>query len=82
VSNANEPAKPCRATINRDTGELQPYQFGNNDFECLGLTKREYFAGLALQAVIMGRPNIDYDEAADHAINHADILLAELESAK
>ena len=82
MSNANEPAKPCRATINRDTGELQPFQFGNNDFECLGLTKREYFAGLALQGLLAG-PHAESDcgiEGLAHdAVLAADKLLAALE---
>lgn len=48
--------------------------------DCSGLTKREYFAGLAMQGLCAARPNADYDEIADLAVCHADALLAELEN--
>ena len=38
------PAMPCQQSINRDTGELQPHQFGNDDFVIAGLSIREQFA--------------------------------------
>lgn len=75
MSNANEPAKPCRATINRDSGELQPYQFGNNDFECLGLTKREWLAGMAMQGLLAsGKFQVD-GEMSREAWSAADQML-------
>lgn len=85
MSNANEPAKPCKATINRDSGELQPYQFGNNDFECLGLTKREEFASRNM-AAILANPNYEaprrrrFAGMAEDALAAADALLAALEA--
>ncbi|MBU9618108.1 hypothetical protein KTE47_10890 [Burkholderia multivorans] len=42
------PAFPGKASINRSTGELQAHQFGNNDFETLGMSLLDYFAGKAL----------------------------------
>lgn len=70
MNNADMPAMPLTEN------QIDRSERGNG-YE--GLTKREYFAGLAMQAVIAGRPNIDYDEASDHAVNHADQLLIELE---
>ncbi|MCA8247986.1 hypothetical protein LGN12_12490 [Burkholderia multivorans] len=46
------PAFPGKASINRSTGELQAHQFGNNDFETLGMTLRDYFAAKAMVALI------------------------------
>lgn len=71
MKNANMPAMPVHEERGFEDGFGPPKT---------GLTKREYFAAMAMQAVIMGRPNIDYDEATDHAIRHADDLLAGLES--
>lgn len=38
------PAYPARVSVKRDTGELQPYQFGNDDFCTEGMTLRQYAA--------------------------------------
>lgn len=47
-----------------------------------GLTKREYFAGLAMQALITNRDRedeyADYDEVAMDAVEYADALIREL----
>jgi hypothetical protein len=81
MSYANEPAKPCRATINRDSGELQPFQFGNNDFECLGLTRREEFAKTAMHGLLsFYGDGQDWELTAREAVACADALLAELEA--
>lgn len=45
----------------------------------LGLTKREYFAGLALQGVLANCTDWDASNNAELALSHADALLAELE---
>jgi hypothetical protein len=45
----------------------------------VGLTKREYFAGLAMQAIISSpHREYDYEETADYAIEHADALIIQL----
>jgi len=41
------PAFPGKVTINRATGEIVPYQFGNDDFEDTGMTLRDHFASTA-----------------------------------
>lgn len=49
-----------------------------------GLTKREYYAGLALQGLLAGfdpiaqKRDLDYSEAADEAVSFADALIAQL----
>ena len=47
-----------------------------------GLTKREYFAGLAMQALITNRDReddyADYDEVAMDAVEYADELIMHL----
>lgn len=49
----------------------------NPDKEPLGLTKREYFAGLALQGIITNGSR--YNDFAKTAVELADKLLAELD---
>jgi len=66
-----------------------PFEGGDNNGEqpYLGLTKREHFAGLAMQAFISGIISVSRDEYhgwteedfSSHAVKHADALLAELE---
>ncbi len=46
------PAYPARVSVNRDTGELQPFQFSNDGFEVMGMSLRDYFAAKAMQAMI------------------------------
>lgn len=43
-----------------------------------GLTKREYFAALAMQSVINTNPGADYESCAKDAVQCADALLAKL----
>lgn len=42
--NDGGPAFPGRVSANRDTGELHPHQFGNDDFCVTGMTLRDFFA--------------------------------------
>lgn len=58
----------------------QHNRFGITD---KGLTKREYFAGLAMQGLLAGIPAggiISYDEVADDARRCADALLNQLQA--
>lgn len=70
-SNANEPINPIR-------GKMQ----GEKDFK--GLTKREYFAGLALQGLLAsGRRATDEPwKIAEAAVKQADYVISELEKQK
>ncbi|MDV3706644.1 hypothetical protein CMU55_19260 [Elizabethkingia anophelis] len=77
MKNANEPISPVltqSASLQNETS--------------LGLTKREYFAGLAMQGLIAGRwacpdnvPN-DVETITREALLHADELLKQLENKK
>ena len=53
----------------------------DNQFEDnKGLTKREYFAGLAMQA--MAASDLTYEDIAHDSVKMADAILAELEKPK
>ena len=53
----------------------------DNQFEDnKGLTKREYFAGLAMQG--MASSDLTYEDIAHDAVKMADALLAELDKTK
>lgn len=53
----------------------------DNQFEDnKGLTKREYFAGLAMQG--MASSDLTYEDIAHDAVKMADALLAELDKPK
>ena len=65
-----------------------PEHFDKYQNENIGLTKREYFAGLAMQGLIAGRwacpdnvPN-DVMTIVEQAVFHADELLKQLENTK
>lgn len=46
--------------------------------DAMGLTKREYFAAMAMQGII-GKLNVhEYKDMAEYAVNAADALLAKL----
>ena len=46
----------------------------------LGLTKREYFAAMAMQGLV--DRHINYEVVAEHSVRYSDALLAELERTK
>ena len=73
MNNSDSPSAP-----------IAPYQYINEDNSFVnlgasGLTKREHFAGLAMQGLIFHDGNEDADECASYAIEYADALLKELE---
>ena len=59
-----------------------PQDWGENGYDN-GLTKREYFAAIALQGLLASYAGLDQNpqpqEAAQRSINFADALLLELE---
>ena len=59
--------------------KAHPFINKNGDAE-QGLTKREYFAGLAMQGLV--DRHINYEVIAEHAVEYADALLKELERTK
>lgn len=76
IKNANLPAMPTGqygASIEKDTlGEYHHY--------CAGLSKREHFAGLAMQGLITlkGSDCMDSDITAKQCVRMADALLKAL----
>lgn len=46
-----------------------------------GLTKREFFAGLAMQGLLANQynANLTFSECVEEAVSHADALLKELD---
>jgi len=80
LNNGNLPASPQTFAIN-DVGDVE----GSSMYEdSQGLTKREYFAGLAMQGLITSDYQDDAEKRSDVqtailAVKQADALLAELE---
>lgn len=50
--NDGGPAFPAKISIDRKSGELQPHQFGNDDFCTTGMTLRDFFAAKAMQTTL------------------------------
>ena len=69
MKNANRPASPVENCITDDSGSY------------LGLTKREHFAGLAMQGMITSKYFGEFkaDELSKMAIDFSDELLKELD---
>lgn len=69
----NEPASPVAGAT--ETVQVNPSQQE-------GLSKREYFAGLAMQGLLAGDPMISAEYSVGMtvhiAVEHADAMLAEL----
>lgn len=71
-----------------ENGKLSAYPCdNNNDKNHLGLTKREYFAGLAMQGLLATNDKGVFDtiedfykKAAEHSIKLADELLKQLDN--
>lgn len=77
VNNADLPAMP------QNNSETLCQQTGTPHYMHSGLTKREYFAGLAMQGIVMHTTmSPDLKHAAERSVFMADALLAELERTK
>lgn len=78
MENGKEPINPH--LVYTHSGEVQEYS--------MGLTKREYFAGLAMQGILasntegLARGMIDVTGLIQSAVRSADELLKELEKTK
>jgi len=51
---------------------------GNPSVTHLGLTKREYFAGIAMQGLLVSNHDADFKEIAEWSVKMADELLKQL----
>jgi len=84
-TNPNEPINPCEVGF-EDSKIIGERQVSNTTAQVNGLTKREYFAALAMQGILAGHygyfeGNSDVsvpDEVAKYAIYNADALIKEL----
>jgi hypothetical protein len=52
----------------------------NNDYTSMGLTKREYFASMAMQGIISNKDGLDIkiERIVESAVDTADALIEEL----
>ncbi|MDV3685301.1 hypothetical protein CMU45_02765 [Elizabethkingia anophelis] len=87
MKNADKPIYPAVAEIINET-EFTEYNLPHRQMQLSGLSKREYFAGLAMQGLIAGRwacpdnvPN-DVETITREALLHADEILKQLENTK
>lgn len=72
-----------RKEVKMTNGEKQAF-FSNYDTSEKGLTKREYFAGLAMQGILCSKhlKTVNADVVAESAVLLADALLEQLEEKK
>jgi hypothetical protein len=73
MNNADKPAAPISVSSIDETLCSSDFEYGE------GLTKREHFAGLAMQGLLAGSSGLGDGECALNAIHYADALLKELE---
>ena len=72
MNNSDMPAAPVITSTTVDTEQSTLTSVGTT-----GLTKREHFAGLAMQALVT-HGNSDADECASYAVEYANALLKAL----
>jgi hypothetical protein len=73
MNNADMPAAPVIILTKVDTEQSTLTSVGTN-----GLTKREHFAGLAMQALLAKHGNENADDCASYAVEYANALLKAL----
>jgi hypothetical protein len=80
MENGKEPITPCTIQGRQGWGDKPTI----SDREVYGLTKREYFAGLAMQGMManQGLNSYENNTIAKWSIEMADALLAELDKPK
>tara|TARA_B110000503_G_C6794012_1_gene268392 strand:- start:260 stop:496 length:237 start_codon:yes stop_codon:yes gene_type:complete len=74
MKNANKPATPISVSSSTH-GNICSSDFEYGD----GLTKREHFAGLAMQSLLAHYGTDGADECASYAVKYANALLKALE---
>lgn len=87
MKNADKPIYPTTSKKINDT-EFFEYELPDKERQYSGLTKREYFAGLAMQGLIStftekasyGGLGTEIEETIECAIYYADELLKQLEN--
>ena len=87
MKNGNTPASPLTGDAYTNFSHLDETGNTSYDPECQGLTKREHFAGLAMQGLLhvtfatslYGTDVCEYELCANAAVKQADALLKELD---
>lgn len=75
MSNSDMPAMPQAVTYGPDGGVIASYDFAGGQ----GLSKREYFAGLAMQGFLATGEYCASQDLMREAVSAADCLLWQLE---
>lgn len=83
MKNKNMPIYPQSQDWQKDMEmyKAKPERYGSPSLEGIGLTKREYFAAMAMQGLLSNHMMIDttnYEWIAEHSIGYADALLEAL----
>ena len=76
MNNGNQPAMAQPVTLD-DYGDITVASVHDTDY--MGLTKREHFAGLAMQSLLAHYGTDGADECASYAVEYANALLKALE---
>ena len=74
MNNADKPAAPVITSTTVDTEQSTLTSVGTT-----GLTKREHFAGLAMQGMLAYYGTVDADNCASYAVEYTQALLKALE---
>lgn len=76
ATNASSPAFPCE--IDFSDGKITGHRTANHSGIEMGLTKREWFAGMALPGLLSRPEDYTRNEAARYAMEAADVLIEQL----
>lgn len=76
MKNSEQPAHPLEAFKDPNRGHGEP---DRSHPAYMGLTKREYFAGLAMQALLSNSDTCDSEHLYENCVRNADELLKQLE---
>lgn len=86
MNNSDHPAFPVSGTFttrsfehNKDSGMVSDQQVMTVTYSYDGLTKREYFAAMAMQGLLAYKGDVIPDIVVEKAVLTADYLLKEIE---
>lgn len=80
MKNSDMPAMPLSGDAYTDFAHYDETKNTSYNPECQGLTKREHFAGLAMQGILSSlESKVEMEALATVAVQMADALLTELE---
>ena len=79
MNNADIPAMAQLVTLDAYCFNGDITVASDHDTDYMGLTKREHFAGLAMQGMLAYYGNVDADNCASYAVEYTNALLKALE---